>query len=304
MKENTRLTFGLSPPQFVPTAATFLRPVVKLMLHFHITYPQLISMLKTLYIDVAVADFPNGNQHQSDSRINLLTGIHRKDVKRLRNQSKSHPVGSKLESLKASLGAKIIQKWRNSKGYQDINGMPRLLPLRKNNSQALSNHPLAKQGLDSENLSFDELVTSVAKQDIRPKVILEEWVRLGIAQQEDNCVKLNTDAGLAEKGFANKLAFFGQNIQDHLNAGSHNLMGHKPAYFDRSVFYDKLTMESVDQLTDLANKLGMEALQQMNRTALQLQSEDEELEGNDFRMNFGVFNFNDAQKSTRASVSR
>lgn len=298
MKENTRLTFALSPPQFVPTATTFLRPVVRLMLHFHITYPQLITMLKGLYIDVAVTDFPNGNQQQSDSRINLLTGIHRKDVKRLRNQPKSHLGTSKFESLKASLAAKIIQKWRNSKGYQDINGKPIPLPLRKSNSQELSS-----KGINSEDLSFDELVTSVAKQDIRPKVILEEWVRLGIAQREDNCVKLNTDAGLMDKGFAEKLAFFGQNIQDHLNAGSHNLMGHKPAYFDRSVFYDKLSIESVSQLSDLANRLGMEALQQMNRTALQLQTEDKDQEGNDFRMNFGVFNFNNAQKSTGASIS-
>lgn len=298
MKENTRLTFGLSPPQFVPTAATFLRPVVRLMLHFHITYPQLVTMLKALYVDVAVADFPNGNQHQSDSRINLLTGIHRKDVKRLRNQPQSHLGSSKLDSLKASLGAKIIQKWRDCKDYQDINGLPRLLPLRKKTTLELDSH-----GLDSKNLSFDELVTSVAKQDIRPKVILEEWVRLGIAKQEKDCVKLNSDTELADKGFAEKLAFFGQNIEDHLNAGSHNLMGHKPAYFDRSVFYDKLTMESVSELTDLANKLGMEALQQMNRAALKLQTEDEELEGNDFRMNFGVFNFNDAKKSTAARVS-
>lgn len=287
MKENTEATIELSPPQFVTTITTFLRPVVRLMLHFHITYPQLIATLKSLYIDVAVTDFPNGNQNQSDSRINLLTGIHRKDVKRLRNLSKSHFGGSKLELFKASLGAKIIQKWQNYKGYQDLNGEPLPLPLRKGSST---------------DLSFDELVTSVAKQDIRPKVILEEWVRLGIAQQEDDYVKLNTDASSATKGLAEKLAFFGQNIQDHLNAGSHNLMGHKPAYFDRSVFYDKLSIESVAQLSDLANKLGMEALQQMNRTALKLQTEDEELEGNDFRMNFGVFNFNDAQKSIAATI--
>lgn len=289
MKENTRATIELSPPQFVTTVTAFLRPLVRLMLHFHITYPQLIAALKSLYIDVAVADFQNGSQDQSDSRINLLTGIHRKDVKRLRNLSKGRFGGSKLESLKASLGTKIIQKWQNHKGYQDLNGGPLPLPLRKGNSTGLS---------------FDELVTSVAKQDIRPKVILEEWVRLGIAQQEDDFVKLNADASSADKGFAEKLAFFGQNIQDHLNAGSHNLMGHKPAYFDRSVFYDKLSIESVAQLSDLANRLGMEALQQMNRTALQLQTEDEELAGNDFRMNFGVFNFNDAQKPIAATIDK
>jgi hypothetical protein len=290
MDKNSNANLGLSPPQFVSTVTAFLRPVVKLMLHFHITYPQLVAMLKALYIDVAVADFPNGNQHQSDSRINLLTGIHRKDVKRLRNQPKGHSEGAKIESLKTSLGAKIIQKWQNSKGYQDLDGKPLPLSLRKGSS---------------EGLSFDELVTDIVKQDIRPKVILEEWVRLGIAHQKDDYVKLNTNADLAGKGFAEKLEFFGQNMHDHLNASSHNLMGHKPAYFDRSVFYDKLSMESVAQLSDLANRLGMEALQQMNTTAMQLQAadEDEGFENSDFRMNFGVFNFNDAQKSIAADIN-
>jgi hypothetical protein len=288
MKHKSRLTFGLSAPQFVTTATMFLRPVVRLMLHFQITYPQLIAMLKALYIEVAVADFPHGNKQQSNSRINLLTGIHRKDVKRLREQPKGRSRDSKLELLKTNLGTKIIQKWRNSKGYQDINGKPLTLSLRKD---------------DSGNLSFDELVTSVVKQDIRPKVILEEWLRLGIAQQEDSCVKLSANAGQEDKDFAENLAFFGQNIQEHINAGCNNLMGHKPAYSDSSVFYDRLSIKSVAQLSDLANKLGMRALQQMNRTAMKLQTDDEGHEGSDFRMNFGVFSFNNAQKSIAANTN-
>ncbi|MFT4886208.1 MAG: hypothetical protein ACJAY7_000764 [Pseudohongiellaceae bacterium] len=58
MKYNSKLTLGLSAPQFATTATLFLRPVVRMMLHFQITYPQLAEMLKALYIDVAVADSP------------------------------------------------------------------------------------------------------------------------------------------------------------------------------------------------------------------------------------------------------
>jgi hypothetical protein len=159
MKYNSKLTLGLSAPQFAATATLFLRPVVRMMLHFRITYPQLTEMLKALYIDVAVADSSHGTQHQSNSRINLLTGIYRKDVKRVRNQSKHDSGGSEFEPLKSSLGTNIIQKWRNPKGCQDINGKPLTLLLRTD---------------DSGDLRFEELVTSVAKQDIRPKVILEE----------------------------------------------------------------------------------------------------------------------------------
>jgi hypothetical protein len=119
-------------------------------------------------------------------------------------------------------------------------------------------------------------------------VIREEWVRLGITQQKDNGIRLNANAGKEDKDFTENLAFFGQNIQDHLNAVCNNLMGHKPAYSDRSIFYDKLSMESVAQLSNLANRLGMQALQQMNRTAMQLQTDDAGNEGSDFRMSFDV----------------
>ena len=110
---------------------------------------------------------------------------------------------------------------------------------------------------------------------------------------------------MAGKGFAEKLEFFGQNMQNHLNAGSHNLMDHKPAYFSRSVFHGKLSMKSVTQLSDLANRLEIEALQQMNTTAMQLQAADEDkaFENSDLRMNFEVVNFNDTQKSIAADIN-
>ncbi|MFT4748560.1 MAG: hypothetical protein ACI9E4_000227 [Pseudohongiellaceae bacterium] len=42
----------------------------------------------------------------------------------------------------------------------------------------------------------------------------------------------------------------------------------------------------------------------MNRTAKQLQADDEGLEGRDFRVNFGVFNFNGAQQLSAANNNR
>jgi len=59
-------------------------------------------------------------------------------------------------------------------------------------------------------------------------------------------------------------------------------------------------MELIAQLSDLANRVGMQGLQQMNRTAMQLQADDEGLEGRDFRMNFGVFDFSGTQQSIAA----
>lgn len=266
------------PPILTAAIAKLLRPLVRLMLHYQITYPQLINMLKAIYVDVAENDFSVNGKRQSDSRINLLTGVHRKDVKRLREETEQ----TYVQPSSASIGARVIGHWLGAQEYTDDNGEPLPLPLRKT---------------DSSEKSFDELVENVCKQDIRPRVILDEWIRLGVARLENDCVTLNTGAFTPEKGFDEKVFFFGKNIQDHLEAGGQNLMGRKPAFFDRSVYYDKLSPASIKQLSELADSLGMQALTQMNKQALKCQEADKVDLDNSFRMNFGVFNYNTADSS-------
>jgi len=272
---------GESSTVLIEAIRKLLRPLVRLMLSFQITYPALLSILKSLYVEVAEEDFKVNNKRQSDSRINLLTGVHRKDVKRLRTGT------SERQSIPSNIstGARIIGYWLGSEEFQDDNGEPRALELR------VAGKPGALPG-------FDDLVEIVCRQDIRPRVILDEWQNLGIAHlDEDGRVVLNTGAFTPERGFDEKAYFFGKNIQDHISASTHNLLGLKPSYFDRSVYYDKLTLDSVGILAKLADKAGMDALTKVNKRALALQQKDQNLNSNDYRINFGVFNFNTINSS-------
>lgn len=272
---------GQPPEVLIAAIRKLLRPLVRLMLSFQITYPFIINMLKSIYVEVADEEFRFGDKRQSDSRINLLTGVHRKDVKRLRNES------DELLSTprNISIGAQLIAYWLGSEEFLDKSGQPLPLPLRT---------PSHKSGTPS----FDDLVEMVCKQDIRPRVILDEWLNIGIATLDENQrVTLNTGAFTPEKGFEEKAFFFGKNLHDHLSASTQNLMGHKPSYFDRSVYYDNLTLDSVQQLTQLANEVGMNALTTVNKSALALQKQDQSRTDKDHRINFGIFNYNTVYKS-------
>jgi len=273
------------PSGFLVTAIRkILRPLVRLMLSQQITYPFLINHLKSLYVEVAESEFDVPGKRQSDSRITLLTGVHRKDVKRLRSEDSEQPLIAKTTSL----GAQVIAWWMGSPQYCHDDGSPKALPLRAS----------ASGKGDPDGAYFDDLVTEVCRQDIRPRVILDEWLRLGIAHQDDQeRVVLNTGAFTPDEGFEEKVFFFGKNIQDHIDAGAQNLMGIKPAHFDRSVYYDKLSTESIEELRELANEIGMQALIRMNSQALALQQRDathtkSESEAK-YRMNFGIFHYND-----------
>lgn len=266
---------SITPPaSLVRALEKVLRPIIRVLLHYQFTYPQFISLLKFLYVDVAESEMQIGNKRQSDSRINLLTGVHRKDVKRLRAESKtSTPVPESV-----SAGAKLIAHWLGNSQLVDSAGKPVPLPLRSDSE---------------ESISFEELVASVVKQDIRPRVILDEWQRLGIAHIEEDYVVLDTGAFTPDKGFDEKAYFFGKNLQDHASAGASNLMGLKPSYFDRSVYYDQLSSSSIAALDEKAHEIGMEALTAMNKAALELQQKDADNANATYRMNFGIFHYDD-----------
>ena len=252
-----------------------LRPLVKFMVANQVTYPFLINMLKSVYVDVAEQDFPVPGKKQTDSRINLLTGVHRKDVKRLRSEEDI----PETRPMNISVGSQIVARWVGDKQLQNPDGTPKILPLQDQD--------------EFSNDSFEGLVSIIAKGDIRPRVVLDELMRLDMVELDpDHRVILKTSAFTPDKGQKEKLYFFGKNIQDHLNAGVHNLAGEKPPFFDRSVYYDELSQASINELTEMANKLGMEALMKINERALALQNADRKGPDNHYRMNFGIFNYN------------
>ncbi len=73
-----------------------LRRLLRPLLSFGVQYPYLANLLKLTYVEVATREFPLEDRPHSDSRISLLTGIHRQDVKRLRggdNERRATPAG-------------------------------------------------------------------------------------------------------------------------------------------------------------------------------------------------------------------
>jgi hypothetical protein len=252
-----------------------LRPLVKFLIANQITYIYLINILKSTYVEVADQDFPVEGKKQTDSRINLLTGVHRKDVKRLRSEQGS----ADEKPANISIGAQIIARWVGDKNLLTEDGSPRPLPLQDADEFSMS--------------SFEGLVSNIAKGDIRPRVVLDELMRLDMVELDpDHNVILKTKAFTPNQGQEEKLFFFGKNIQDHLCAGVHNLAGEQPPFFDRSVYYDELSETSVQELAELADTLGMDALIKLNERALALQTADSATTKVRHRMNFGIFNFN------------
>ena len=148
-----------------------LRPLVRLLVARGVTYPMLADLLKQIYVDTADRDFRLDGRPPTDSRVSLISGVHRKDVRRLRGAT---PPDEEAMPETVALGAQLAAAWTTKPEFLDSKGRPRRLAR------------LASQG---GKRSFEALVASVSR-DIRARSVLDEWLRLGVVEldKEDRVV--------------------------------------------------------------------------------------------------------------------
>ena len=253
----------------VKAVSMLSRPLIRLLIEKGITFPQFRELMKTLYVEVATEDFSLDDKKPSDSRVFVLTGVHRKDIKRIRQQGEQET--SSITSS-ASLSGEIIARWNSMAEFLDDKDKPR---------------PLLKSGKDNT-AGFEQLVSSVNK-DVRSRVILEEWLRLNIVRMKGDYVVLNKSAFVTNKEFKEMAYYLGHHVHDHLASCVNNIMAEDEPMLERSVYYASLTEASVNKLNVIANKKGNELLQHLNKQAIKLYDADKNKADAIHRMRLGVY---------------
>ena len=254
-----------------------LKPLVKFLIARGITLPALNQLLKSIYVEVAEEDFALDERKLTDRRVSLLTGVHRKDVQKLRNAA---PIRNPVPGS-VSIGTRLVSIWIDDPAYLDKKGHPRELAVK----QEQKGSP-----------SFEQLVEEVSKKDLHSRVVLDELIRLGIVSMtEKNTVKLNADAFVPNRSEQEKVWFFGENIASHMATGVHNLLDEQPSLLERSVSYSGLSEQDVQSLNDQSETLASEALKEINREARKLKKAREKKSDGGQRFTFGVYLHNRKQ---------
>lgn len=232
-----------------------LKPLVRLLVRHGVSYQQMSELLKSVMVDVAQETLAAGGK-QTDSRLSLLTGIHRKEVKRLREALQNDTA---QPAHHVPLSAQVLAAWLSHPDLQTAEGAPKALP---------------RTGTSSGELGFDELVYGLSK-DFRPRVLLDEWLHQGMARLDDHeRIHLNLEAFVPRSGFEDKLFYFAHNLHDHMAAASHNLSGMAPPMLERSVHHDGLQAEDIARLMALAEQEGMTLLRSLNTQAMAAEKVD------------------------------
>ena len=118
----------MNPQSDFMTAALIqiFRPLVRLLLRFHIPFKACAEALKWTYVDVATHEFAMGGQKQTKSRIAVITGLTRIEVEKLQRE------GAKTTQETTQLfnrAARVLSAWEHDPKYSDSNGKPKRLTL-------------------------------------------------------------------------------------------------------------------------------------------------------------------------------
>jgi len=245
-----------------------LKPLMRFLINKQITLPTLLEVIKSAYVEVAEKDFTIADKPTTDSRINLLTGVHRKDVKRLRDQHLEHKPSERL-----SINSLMLASWMGEEPYC-IEGIPQPL-------------------LISGESSFESLANEYSRQNIHSSSIMESWLQMGwIDKDESQQLHLNMDTLQDKQLTEDQLYFFAQNLADHMATSTGNLVN-KQKNFERAVFYNKLNKTSLSILKKSAKDQSMQVLKDLNQQALALQKKDKTIPGPHYRFRLGSYIYTD-----------
>ncbi|MGI4800760.1 MAG: DUF6502 family protein [Janthinobacterium lividum] len=254
-----------------------MRPLIRLLIVAGVPFPRLAELLRQLYVDVASRDLVTDPKARTDSRISLLTGVHRKELRRIRGVA-----FAQLELPEGvSLSTEIIGRWLGGAPWTDKAGQPRPLPR------------VAPKGKPS----FDLLVASVTK-DFRPRTVLEQWISQGLVSIDPSGnIVLQQEFLVPKPGQAEQLFYFSRNLHDHIAAAVANITASDVAPFlDRSVHYDRLSPDAAQRLRAHARNVAQCMLLNINREALRLVDADIPEGDTTERVNVGVYLFSEADR--------
>lgn len=136
---------------------------MRILLRYGIGYREFAEVTKTAFVDIASSDFGIRGRPTNISRIAVMTGLTRKEVRRIRDKIAT---GDVLVSVKTTPFEDVLHKWHAQDEFTDSNGNPKSLPFSGSKD------------------SFADLVKRFGG-DIPPGAMRTEMKRVGVITEND-----------------------------------------------------------------------------------------------------------------------
>lgn len=145
-----------------------LRPMAAMLLKFGVDCRQFVDASKQAFVEAATQDFGDDGKPSNISRVALMTGLSRKEVRSVRDAQRAETGAYQVFT---HLPAEVLRQWYTTESYLDPDGAPR---------------PLA---WDGEPGSFSELVKRCGS-NLSPVAMRAELLRVGAVKIDEESDRL------------------------------------------------------------------------------------------------------------------
>jgi hypothetical protein len=224
--------------------AKLLKPIVRLMIKHNVPLGSFLEVLKHVYVVVAKEELTLPGKKLSDSRIAVVTGLPRKDVK---NHSQLPEIEDQNIVREHNRAARVLTGWIQDSFFHDSKGKPMDLPLESEN----------------EKPSFHNLVLKYSG-GVPTRAILDELTRVdAIRNLENGEIRLVSFGYIPNRGELEQVEMVSREISDFLYTIDHNITHDvEDSYLQLSARCDNLPEEIMEKIRHLGRDKGQQLLQE------------------------------------------
>jgi hypothetical protein len=260
-----------------------LRPLVRLLLRNGMAYADFIALVRREFVEAAAQDFSLPGRKQSVSRVSVITGINRKEVKRILDDPEE------ISPPENNRAARVISGWMRDDEFCDKQGNPQ---------------PLS-WGLHDSTPSFESLVKKHSG-DMPARSVLDELVRVGAVTLESHQVTLTATGYIPAASNEELLRLSGVGIADLVATIDYNLNpDSEQTRLQLSVAYDDVPAQGVELFRNLSKEKSIELLNYLDGfLATQDRSVNPAVEGDGrYRTGLGLYYFEEPINDSTTKTS-
>ncbi len=219
-----------------------LAPLVRVLIRHGVSHAEFTSWAKQTYVEEANIHFGIDGKSPTVSRLAIVTGINRKEVRRILDL----PPDAEPTASKHNRAIRVVTGWLQDEEYTDQHGEPKLL----NYGDASS--------------SFNQLVKRYGG-DVPARAVLDELLRVGTVTQSDNQIVLASKGYVPHESEEAMLELFATSAKDLLTTLDHNVSKTGPARLQMSVAYDNVGEDGLQAFRKLSSKKALSLLRELDK---------------------------------------
>ena len=225
-----------------------MRPIIRLILRNGLMYRDFMQICKHLYVEIASQEYGVKGRQTNISRVALLTGLDRKEVKRVRGLLEENEPQNIPEQHSADRISRILTGWHRDSAYS-TQDLPKVLPI------------------DGDEASFSSLVRKYGS-DVPATTMLKEFIRVGVVEQEGNTVRALKSYYIPDTENLNAIHRMGNVIGDITSTLYHNFYRDNPddtqAHFERCATNLEIDPANVTLFHEYLNDKGQKFLEDID----------------------------------------